>query len=76
MEVDRRALFRSLGGAAAVALMTQDQKADALEHFMEAQLEEPEYPTVADLEASYRSRRYPLTLRLFRVTQAGVALLR
>ena len=41
MEIDRRALFQSLGGAAAVALMTPDQKADALEHYMEAQLDEP-----------------------------------
>ena len=49
MEIDRRALIKSLGGAAAVALMTQDQKADALEHYMEQQLDEPEYPTVADL---------------------------
>jgi len=55
MEVDRRALFKSLGGAAAVALMTPEQKADALEHYMEEQLnaaaDEPEYPTVADLAA-------------------------
>ena len=55
MEIDRRALFHSLGGAAAVALMTPDQKADALEHYMEEQLnaaaDEPEYPTVADLAA-------------------------
>jgi hypothetical protein len=51
MEIDRRALIKSLGGAAAVALMTQDQKADALEHYMEQQLDEAEYPTVAELEA-------------------------
>jgi len=55
MEIDRRALFQSLGGAAAVALMTSDQKADALEHYMEEQLDaaadEPKYPTVAELAA-------------------------
>lgn len=54
MEIDRRTLFQSLGGAAAVALMTPDQKADALEHYMEAQLDaadEPKYPTVAELAA-------------------------
>ncbi len=55
MEIDRRALFQRLGGAAAGALMTPDQKADALEHYMEEQLnaaaDEPEYPTVAELEA-------------------------
>ena len=39
MEIDRRAFVSSLGGAAAVALMTPDQKADALEHYMEEQLE-------------------------------------
>ena len=53
MEIDRRAFVSSLGGAAAVALMTPDQKADALEHYMEEQLNaaaEETYPTVADLE--------------------------
>ena len=38
-----------------VALMTPDQKADALEHYMEEQLDaaadEPDYPTVAELAA-------------------------
>ena len=38
MEIDRRAFVSSLGGAAAVALLTPDQKADALEHYMEEQL--------------------------------------
>ena len=40
MEIDRRKFFKSVGGAAAVALMTSEQKADALEHFMEEELEE------------------------------------
>ncbi len=35
MEINRRKFFASVGGAAAVALMTSEQKADALEHFME-----------------------------------------
>ena len=58
MEIDRRKFFKSVGGAAAVALMTSEQKADALEHFMEEELEENmldqgrqmgKYPTVAEL---------------------------
>jgi hypothetical protein len=58
MEIDRRAFIASLGGSAAVALMTPDQKADALEHYMEEQLnaalpggQQAQYPTVAELEA-------------------------
>ena len=58
MEIDRRKFFKSVGGAAAVALMTSEQKADALEHFMEEELEDYAleqarqagvYPTVAEL---------------------------
>ena len=40
MEIDRRKFFTSVGGAAAVALMTSEEKADALEHFMEEELED------------------------------------
>ncbi len=63
MEIDRRAFITSVGGAAALAVMTADQKADALEHYMQQQLDEPKkFPTVAELEArnldlSRRSRR-------------------
>lgn len=39
MQVDRRALIASLGGAAAVSLMSHEAKADALEHFMSDQLD-------------------------------------
>ena len=35
MDIDRRAFLASLGGATAVALMTSEQKADALEGYME-----------------------------------------
>ena len=58
MEIDRRKFFKSVGGATAVALMTSEEKADALEHFMEEELEEHmleqgrqmgAYPTVAEL---------------------------
>jgi len=60
MKIDRRKFFTSVGGAAAVALMTSEEKADALEHFMEEELEDHmldqgrqlgKYPTVAELEA-------------------------
>ena len=63
MEMDRRKFFASLGGAAAVALMTPEQKADALEHYLEEELEEytleqgrqsGRYPTVAELAEQNR----------------------
>ncbi len=40
MEIDCRAFIASLGGTAAVALMTSEQKADALEDYMEEPLDE------------------------------------
>jgi hypothetical protein len=59
MEIDRRAFIASLGGAAAVALMTHEERADALEHYMEDKLEEEvlaqqggaqeKIPTVAEI---------------------------
>lgn len=65
MEINRRAFMTSLGGAAAVAAMTPDEKADALEHYMNSRLEEAgvvegvlgetqerPIPTVAELEAA------------------------
>src|SRR5574341_412543 len=53
MEIDRRAFITSVGGAAALAVMTSEQKADALERYMQQQLDAPpeKFPTVADLEA-------------------------
>jgi hypothetical protein len=66
MEIDRRAFIASLGGATAVALMTSEQKADALEAYMEEQLDEavaqvtqeqaPKYPTMAEIEAQNAKR--------------------
>jgi hypothetical protein len=58
LEIDRRAFIASLGGASAVALMTSEQKADALEHYMEetldglvaAQQQETKFPTVAEIQ--------------------------
>ena len=62
VEVDRRAFIASLGGAAAVSLMSHEARADALEHYLEDKLDEKlgyaqaggqtqEYPTVAEIEA-------------------------
>ena len=67
MEIDRRAFIASLGGAAAVNLMSEEAKADALEHWMEERLDEqvaanqgqPEtFPTVAELEAQIEQRNF------------------
>ena len=58
MEIDRRKFFESVGGVAAVGLMTSEQKAEALDHFMGEELERHVmeqgqqagvYPTVAEL---------------------------
>jgi hypothetical protein len=67
MEIDRRAFIASLGGASAVALMTSEQKADALEAYMEETLdaavaaqqggqEAQKYPTMAEIEAQNAAR--------------------
>ena len=67
MEIDRRAFIASLGGSAAVALMTSEEKADALEHYMEERLDElvltqqqgsnpPSYPTMAEIAAADAKR--------------------
>jgi hypothetical protein len=64
-EIDRRAFIASLGGAAVVATMDDEAKADALEHYNEHMLDElvaqqqgqPEvFPTVAELEAQIETR--------------------
>jgi hypothetical protein len=66
MEIDRRAFIASLGGAAVVATMDHEAKAEALEHYMEDQLDQqaaanqggqPEkFPTVAEIEAQIETR--------------------
>ena len=67
MEIDRRAFFASLGGAAAVAGMDAEARADALEDYMSEQLDngapattspEKKFPTVAELEAQIETRTY------------------
>ena len=40
MEIDRRAFISSIGGASAVALMSHEERADALEHYMMEKLDE------------------------------------
>src|SRR5260370_35530592 len=67
MEIDRRAFIASLGGTAAVCLMDHEAKAEALEHYMEDQLDraiearqgQPEkFPTVAEIEAEIETRPF------------------
>ena len=70
MKLDRRDFFAKLGGAAAVAAMTHEARADALEHYMMAGAAGPTvassgpatagdgkpFPTVADLEAQIETQ--------------------
>ena len=68
MEIDRRAFIASLGGAAAVSLMDHEAKAEALEHYMEEQLDElvaaqaqgqtEKFPTAAEIEAQIETRNF------------------
>src|SRR5437870_30704 len=67
MEIDRRPFLASLGGAAAVAMMDSEAKADAIEHYMEDQLDQAvaatqgdakKFPTVAEIEAQIETRNY------------------
>jgi hypothetical protein len=62
--IDRRAFIAFLGGSTAVAAMTADAKADALEHYLAANLAAPASggatrpPTVAELDAQIPTRNY------------------
>src|SRR5580700_2180063 len=67
MEIDRRAFFASLGGAAAITAMDSEAKADALEEYMSEQLDngapsatspDKKFPTVAELDAQIDTRTY------------------
>ncbi len=66
MEVNRTDVIESLGGEAAVKAMDHEQRADALEDYLAARLEqvmadrEPDkkYPTVAELEEQVDKRGY------------------
>jgi len=75
MEVDRQELIQSLGGEAAVAKMTHEQRADALEEFqigrldaeMAARKKAETFPTVAELEDQIETRTWRLgSGKLFR----------
>ena len=64
-EIDRRAFIASLGGAAVVAAMDDEAKADALEHYNEHMLDElvvqnqgqaEVFPTRAEIEAQIETR--------------------
>ena len=65
MDLDRRAFIASIGGAAAAAVMTSEQKADALEAYMEETLDglvvqqgaaPVKYPTMAEIEEENAKR--------------------
>jgi hypothetical protein len=70
MEIDRRAFFATLGGAAAISAMDSEAKADALEEYMSEQLDngaagstpatssDKNFPTVAELDAQITTRDY------------------
>jgi len=63
IEIDRRAFITSLGGMAAISLMSHEARADALEDYTIDRLDEAlaqqqqgKYPTVAQLEAQIETR--------------------
>ena len=68
IQIDRRHFLASLGGAAAVKLMTPEAKAEALESYMMAQLNggtpastgtpSKNFPKAADIEAQIETRNY------------------
>jgi hypothetical protein len=55
MQIDRRHFIAGLGGAAAVATMSHEAKAEALEAYMIQQLN---FPTAAEIEAQIVTRHY------------------
>ncbi|MEY4641661.1 MAG: hypothetical protein RLZZ227_1655 [Pseudomonadota bacterium] len=69
LKLDRRHFIASLGGAAAVGLMSHEARADALEHYLEERLHAQAeggagggaaqaFPTAAELEAQIPTRHY------------------
>ena len=65
MQVDRRLYIASLGGAAAVQLMSHEARAEALEAYMIQQLNPAasqtapqKFPKAADIEAQIETRFY------------------
>jgi hypothetical protein len=81
IQIDRRHFIASLGGAAAVKLMSAEAKAEALESYMMAQLNNSnaaagqtpakKFPKAADVEAQIETRSYRRGVgNLFLTTQA------
>src|SRR5215467_3484697 len=69
MQIDRRRFIASLGGVAAVGVMQPEARADALEEYLQAQLQEApatapaqenrkRFPTVAELAARIETRPF------------------
>jgi len=63
MEIDRRLFFASLGGAAAVASMDHEARAEAMEHYLSDMLEDaddtkPKFPSRAELEADIETHPF------------------
>ncbi|MBM3819200.1 MAG: hypothetical protein FJW14_09345 [Acidimicrobiia bacterium] len=67
MDIDRRSFIASLGGTAAVAAMSHEARADALEDHLVERLDQEvagslagrtQFPTVAELEAQIETRTY------------------
>lgn len=81
IDIDRREFIASLGGATAVALMSHEARADALEDALNERLQlaqapaeasEPRLPTVAQIEAQIPTRSYRRGVgRLFLETGEG-----
>ena len=51
MQIDRRAFLATLGSAAVIEAMPSEAKAEALEHYLMAQLDKPVTPPAAPLAA-------------------------
>jgi len=75
MQMDRRLFIASLGGAAAVKLMSHEARAEALEAYMIQQLDTAatkKFPKAADIEAQIETRSYRRGVgNLFLTTQTG-----
>jgi hypothetical protein len=79
MEIDRRAFIASLGGAAAVKLMSHEARAEALESYMMQQTNagpaapaRKKFPTAAEIESQIETRSYRRGVgNMFLTTAAG-----
>src|SRR5262245_2286368 len=67
IELDRRKFFASAGGVAALAAICPEAKADALEDFLAAELDQSvggetegakKYPTAAEIENQIETRKF------------------